>query len=204
MTFEEIERAIEIIKKEGVEDIILMYGYQNYPTKPEKTNLLLLKTLKEKFDLPVGYADHTDGSTQLAIYLPIMTIPMGADVIDKHITLDRSMKGADYQAAINCADLKKFIENVRLIEKAMGDGKRKEFTEEEKEYRTKVKKSIVAARDIKIGDCISRKDIEYKRTNILGLAPYEANKIIGRSAKKDIKIFDNLSEEDLQWKLQLP
>ncbi|MBW3018810.1 N-acetylneuraminate synthase family protein [Candidatus Woesearchaeota archaeon] len=197
MTFEEIENAVNLIKEEGNANLILMYGYQAYPTDPATINLRLIETLKSKFGLPVGYADHTDGASKLAVSVPLLAVALGADVIDKHMTLDRSQKGTDYEAALDPKDFKEFVGMVRVVDNALGDGIRHEFSDDEKKYRQIAKKRIVAARDLKKDTKITRKEVLFLRSDTLGLSPMELKKIEGKQLKKDLAAFDNIREDDV-------
>jgi sialic acid synthase SpsE len=197
MTMEEIEKAIDTIKEAGNNDIILMYGYQDYPTDPALINLRMITTLKEKFKVAVGYADHTDGESKLANAIPLLSIPLGAEYVDKHITLDRSKKGIDYQAALNPDEFKDFVKCFRTAEKSIGDGIRHEFTDAEKRYRELVKKSIVAAKNLKKGKRITKDDVLFLRSDRLGMAPYELVNIISKTLKRDIKKYDNIERDDI-------
>ncbi|GAH08591.1 unnamed protein product, partial [marine sediment metagenome] len=98
-SFEEIKDALNFLKKNGSDNIILMHGYQGYPTQLEDTNLNYIKTLKRVFGLNVGFYDHVDGGSILAKIIPIMAIGYGAQVIEKHFILTREDKGVDYQSS---------------------------------------------------------------------------------------------------------
>lgn len=192
-TTREITNAIKIIESKGNNSIILMHGYQAYPTRIKDNHLRFLKWLKEKFKYHVGFADHTDGESKLCSMLPLLAIPYGAMVLEKHFTIDRKLKLIDYQSAMNPDEFKKFIKNLRLIEKAFGSYEPHKLSKDELRYRKLVKKSVVAKRDIKKGEKITEEMIVFKRAKP-GISPLEADKIIGRKAKRNI-----MGNENIRW-----
>ena len=122
---------------------------------------------------------------------------MGANVIEKHITLDRSEKGIDYQAALEPEEFKKFVERIHRAYIAYGSAEIKPFTESELKYRKFQKKSIVAATDLKVGDIITREKVNFIRNENPGLAPSTFNEVKGKKLNKNISKFHNISAEDL-------
>ncbi len=184
-TLNEIGYAISEIRKNGNSKIILMHGFQGNPTKIENTNLKAIKTLREKFNLPVGISDHVDADSELAFIVPLVAIGFGACVIEKHFTLDRSKKGRDYYSSLNPKELERFVKLVREVERAIGTGKIV-LSKQEKGYRKIMKKSIVAREDIDKNEKITLKKIAFKRA-MHGLSPKDANRVIGKRAKKKIK-----------------
>ena len=192
-TTKEIKAAIEIVKRNGTEDIILMHGYQGFPSRLENTNLKLIQTLRNKFNLEVGIADHVAAGTDMCIIAPLLAIAFGACVIEKHFTLDRSLKGVDYHSALNPVELKDFVGKVRQAEIAIGSGI-SEISEEEEEYRKLMKKNIVARVNIIKETMIERDMLAFKRASG-GLSPAETEKIIGKKTKKDIKENEIISLE---------
>ena len=190
----EIKRAVELVGAMGNKNIILMHGFQAYPTKIEDTNLRFLKWLKEKFALHVGFADHIVGDSELCGIVPLLAIPYGAVVIEKHFTIDRKLRLIDYQSAMNPDEFRKFIINLRLVEKALGAYGPHKFSEDELQYRKRVKKNIVAARDIAKGEKITWEMLAFKRSEP-GISPLEAKKVVGRIARRDI-----LKNENIRWR----
>lgn len=182
---EEIKNAVKIAKSRENGKIILIHGFQAYPTKLENTNLRLMGELEEEFGLNVGYHDHIDAESELALFLPSVAVAFGATLIEKHVILDRKGKGLDYQSALTPSEFKRMIENIRDFEKTLGSGKF-EFSAAEKKYRLEVRKNIVAKVDIPAGVKIDLSMLAFKRSKP-GLAPSEAKKIIGQRVKKDIK-----------------
>jgi len=194
-SLKEIEKAIKMIKSFGNKKIILMHGFQAYPTKIGDTHLRFLKWLKEKFNLHVGFADHVDGESELCTIVPLLSVPYEAVVLEKHFTIDRKLKLIDYQSAMNPDEFKKFIKNLRLVEKAPGLYGPHKLSKDELKYRKLVKKSIVAKRDIKKGEKITEGMVAFKRSKP-GISPLEADRVIGRITKTNIK-----KNENIEWRM---
>jgi len=189
-TLKEIEEAIKTIRKSKNDKIILLHCTTNYPCLLEEVNLRAMTTLEKKFNILVGYSDHT-----LGILVPIMAVAMGACVVEKHFTLDKNLPGPDHNASLEPHELKEMIKEIRNAEKALGSGI-KCPTESEKEIMKIVRKSIVAKVNIPKGVKIKRNMLIIKRPGT-GIEPKNINKVIGKVAKKDIKedtliSFDNL------------
>lgn len=192
-TIGEIERAIFWIRETGNNDIALMYGFQSYPTRLENMHLRYIQSLKQIFSLPIGFADHTDGGSELALITPLVALPFGANIIEKHVTYDRSARGEDFESALNPGDLKKLVQLVREVEKAFGSPAVRSFSEEELNYRQVSKKRAVAKVNIKKNEKITKDKITFKRSDE-GVYPEESKFLIGRTAKCDIK-----KDEGLTW-----
>ncbi|MDO8504048.1 MAG: N-acetylneuraminate synthase family protein [bacterium] len=184
--FSEIKETVDLIKKNGNQEIILLHGIQLYPTKIEDINLRLIPCLEKTFEAAVGLADHIDGDSELALIVPLLALPLGAKVIEKHLTYNRDFKGEDYEAALDPEGFKKFVRLIREAEKSLGDSYFKELSEAEIKYRELSKKRIVALRDIKKGEKITKENIAFKRANE-GIFLQEIKKIIGKIANYDIK-----------------
>jgi len=158
----EIDEAIKILKKENKE-IILMHGFQGYPTKLDDQNLSRIISLKKQFNLPIGLMDHLSGNSPMATIIPLLGIGLGVNVIEKHITLNRNKKEIDYFSSLNPDEFKEFVRLVRNSEIAMGS---KTFTlfKNEKTYRLAHKKNSVAKKQIKKNQQLKINSFEYKRT----------------------------------------
>ncbi len=191
-TLGEIEEAINTIKNAGNEDIILLHCVTSYPAKFESLNLRAIQTLKEAFKLPVGFSDHS-----LGIYASIAAVALGAVVIEKHFTLDKNLPGPDHKASLNPEELKEMIEEIRIIEKALGDGI-KRAAPEETEIRRVVRRSIVAKVDIPKGATITKDMITFKRPET-GLSPKYYKEIIGKKARKKINKDEVITFELIEW-----
>lgn len=184
VSFTEIDKALEIISKDGAPNVTLIHGFQSYPTKLEDTNLSRVSALKERFKLPVGFADHVDADSQLALILPLVAVGCGTDVIEKHLTLDRSKKGPDYYSALNPEEFSTMVNLVREVETAIGSGNL--IAEAERKYTENAAKKIVATERIEIGEFITPEKIVFKRSEETGLLPSEKQKILHKKAKKSI------------------
>lgn len=191
-TLEEIGNAIATAKSCGNKDIILIHGFQSYPTRVEDANLRFIQTLKNAFGINVGYHDHTDAESELALILPCVAIAVGAVLIEKHITLDRSLRGFDYHSALNPDEFKRMVKNIREVEKSFGSGLC-EFSDAERVYRNLMKKNIVARVDIPSGTVINMDMLAFKRSEP-GLSPSEAGKIVGKKAKTLMR-----KDETITW-----
>jgi len=181
----EIERTVLLIQETGNYDIVLIYGIQNYPTKLEDMHLRYIQSLKQIFSLPVGFADHTDGGSELAMLVPLVALPFGANVIEKHITHDRSLRGVDFESALNPAQLKKLIRNLREVEKSFGSSAVRPLSAAEADYRKVSKKRTVARSTIEKGEMITREKIAFKRSDE-GIYPDESRFITGRTVNKRV------------------
>ena len=178
----EIECAVNAIKNEGNKDIMLLHCTSNYPTAYEDVHLNSMITMKNSFDLDIGYSDHTVG-----IEVSIAAVAMGAKVIEKHFTLDKNMEGPDHKASLNPKELKEMVASIRNIEFALGS-KEKKCRDNEKNTKLVARKSIVAALNIKKGDVITKDNITFKRPET-GLSPMYTDELIGKIATEDI-MFD--------------
>jgi len=186
-TLEDIEKAVDIFRKNGMNDFVIMHGFQSYPTKIEDANLRFLDTLRQKFRCTVGYADHVDGDSHLAIILPLLAATRGAKVIEKHFTLNREARSIDYESAVSPAVLGSIVKNLREIETILGSSERR-LSPEELAYRRDVRKRVVAASCLEAGRVLSEKDVVFKRGSD-GFYAEQLDKIIGkalhRAAKKN-------------------
>ncbi len=191
-TLEEIKQAIKETTAQGNEKIILVHGFQGYPTQLQDLNLRFLFTLKNNFGKEVGYHDHVDADGEYALVIPCLAIAMGASTIEKHITLNRQERGPDYYSALNPNEFKLMVQNIRNLEKALGTGEAI-ISPAEAEYREKVVKRIVAKRKISMGETIDISMITFKRAE-KGLLPIEFHSIVGKKAKTTI-----MENEAITW-----
>lgn len=176
---EEIEEALAWIYEEGNVDVTLLHCTSNYPTRMDDVNLKAMITLREEFKVKVGYSDHT-----LGIEVAVAAVALGADVIEKHFTLDKSMDGPDHKASLSPEELENMTKSIRNIECALGDGI-KTLRHSEILIRDVVRKSIVSKENIKKGEKLAKGNITLKRPGI-GIKPKYLENIIGLRAKQDI------------------
>lgn len=184
-TLEEIEEALEILHKSGNSEVILMHGVQNFPTKIEDAKINKITQLKEIFGLPVGYQDHTSSDTWMSMYIDFVALGAGATVFEKHITIDRTRKGTDYQAALEPAEFKLFVKQLREISQSIYKADLFNLSESDYEYRNFQKKIIVASRKIKKGERLSRDMVLFIRNDSPGLSPNVWSKIENKRVKKE-------------------
>jgi N,N'-diacetyllegionaminate synthase len=179
-TLEEVKGALKILKQSGtsLEDITVLHCNTEYPTPIHDVNLRAMVTIKERFNVKVGYSDHTPG-TEVAI----AAVALGASVIEKHFTLDRNMEGPDHSASLEPDELKYMISAIRNIEKALGSGI-KEPSQSEKKNISVARKSIVASINIKKGELFSVENLAVKRPGT-GVSPMEWDRVIGKRAKRN-------------------
>lgn len=182
----EVEDAIDIIsnnsknEKSEFPDLTLLHCTTNYPCPYNEVNLEAMKTLACTFKLPVGYSDHT-----LGIEVPIAAVAMGATIIEKHFTIDKNLKGPDHKASLEPNELKYMVDSIRNIEQSLGNGIKKPNKSEFK-IQEVARKSIVAKKDIKKGEYLTKNNITLKRPGI-GISPMKWNEVLGRKAIRNFK-----------------
>jgi N-acetylneuraminate synthase len=179
-TLKEVEEAVEWILEEDNMDLALLHCTSCYPAQYKDVNLKAINTLRNHFDLEVGYSDHTLG-TEIAMG----AVAIGAQIIEKHITLDRSMEGPDHKCSLEPDELGKMVYAIRNIEEALGDGIKRPM-ENELEIRNLARKYIVAKKHISKGQSITFDVISFKRAGG-GLEPKYIEKILGSIAAKEIE-----------------
>ena len=184
---EEIGEAIKILTNAGTlkENITVLHANTMYPTPMEDVNLRAMQTIQNKFDVAVGYSDHT-----LGIEVDIAAVAMGATIIEKHFTIDKTMDGPDHKSSIDPEELKAMVSSIRNIEKALGSSIKKP-SKSEKPNIIMARKSIVASKSIKKGELFTENNLTTKRPGT-GLSPMEWDSIIGKVAKRDYQIDDLL------------
>jgi N-acetylneuraminate synthase/N,N'-diacetyllegionaminate synthase len=187
-TLGEVEEALNVFRSEGIEEVILLHCVSNYPAMMVDVNLRALETLKQAFQIPVGFSDHT-----LGITVPIAAVALGACVIEKHFTLDRSLPGPDHKASLEPDELKEMVKAIRDVEKSLGDGLKRP-TKSEEEIKRAARRSIVAKVDILKGTIIIEDMLDLKRPGT-GIEPKYMEMIIGKRAKIDIKKEDLITWE---------
>ncbi len=185
-TLSDVEAAIFALKSGGAKDITLLHCTTNYPCPFDKVNLKAMNTLESAFGLPVGYSDHTQ-----SIEVAIAAVSMGAKVIEKHFTLDRTMEGPDHIASTEPDEFFKLVKSIRNVEISMGNGV-KQPTDTEVEISKVVLKRIVANRNIPAGKIIEESDLCVKRSST-GLLAKAWDYVVGTTAKKDYCIDEGIT-----------
>lgn len=179
----EVDEVVRALKRSGCADVALLHCVLSYPTKPSDANLRVIETLKRGFpNLKVGYSDHVapDPSMQTlsTAYL------LGAEVIEKHFTLDKTLPGNDHYHAGDVEDFKKAVTNFRFIDRVLGDPE-KTVLDCELIPRREARRSLVLTRDMKAGEVIGRDDLMPKRPGT-GISPKFADIVAGRTARRDL------------------
>jgi N-acetylneuraminate synthase len=177
---DEVAAALDAIEAAGTsrERVALLHCTTEYPAPFDEVNLRAMRTLADRFGTAVGYSDHTTG-----IAIPTAAVALGATVVEKHVTLDRSLPGPDHRASLEPAELSAMIAAIRAVEAALGDGV-KAPTPSELRNRAIARKSLVAARPIRAGETFGPDNLDAKRPGT-GLSPMRWDEIVGRRATRD-------------------
>jgi N,N'-diacetyllegionaminate synthase len=178
-TLDEVRDALNILLEAGAkkDKITILHCNTEYPTPMKDVNLKAMLTIKDELGLNIGYSDHT-----LGIEVPIAAVAMGATVIEKHFTLDRTLPGPDHAASLEPDELNAMVSAIRNIEKAIGNGLKEPSTSEIKNMPT-ARKSIIAKNSIKKGEKFSEKNLTVKRPGT-GISPMEWDNVILQKAQK--------------------
>jgi N,N'-diacetyllegionaminate synthase len=179
-TLGEIEAALKVLEKAGTrrDQISVLHCNTEYPTPMADVNLRAMLTIRDAFGVAVGYSDHTSG-----VEVAIAAVALGATVIEKHFTLNRSLPGPDHKASLEPGELKAMIAAIRNIELALGDGCKRPSASESKNISV-ARKSLVAARPIHAGEAFSEANLAVKRPGT-GLSPMRWDEVLGRKAPRD-------------------
>lgn len=192
-TLKEVENAVKVILKAGTKksNITVLHCNTDYPTKFSDVNLNAMKTIATKLKVKVGYSDHT-----LGIEVPIAAVALGATVIEKHITLDRTLPGPDQAASLEPGELKQMVSSIRNIEIALG-GSIKIPGNSEKKNIVIARKSIHLTNDVQKGQKLKASDLVMKRPGD-GISPMEMDKVIGKIAKVNLTANHKLKWSNLR------
>ncbi len=188
----EVKDAVKVIYSAGNKQLILLHCTSNYPTMPADVNLRAMNTLRKEFNIEVGYSDHTAGRE-----ISIAAVTLGARLIERHFTLDKNMTGPDHRASLDVSELKRMVIEIRNVEAALGDGKKK-IRRCEIEVKNAVRKSLVARVDIPAKKTIKPWMLTVKRPGT-GIEPKYFDCFIGKRLKEKISRNQTLkwSEVDL-------
>ena len=178
-TLDEIDESIKLCHSLQNDQISILHCVADYPAMPEETNLSAMETIREKFCFPVGYSDNGESSL-----VDEVAVSMGADIIEKHFTLDKKLEGPDHSFSIQPDDLKLLISRIRLIEKIRGNGIKIPSNSEIKN-KLAIRKSIFASQPILKGDIFSLKNLAIKRPGN-GIEPKHWNDLINKKSTRDI------------------
>ena len=188
-TLEEIQETFDFITNK--DKLIILHCITGYPSKIEDANLKFITTLKDKFNVPIGFSDHSS-----AIELAIASIGLGACVIEKHFTIDKTLDGPDHEASLEPKEFKAMVDAIRNVEIAMGDGKRR-LCESELEIKKVARKSIIAKVDIPKGSILDSSMLIIKRPGT-GIEPKYLKSLFGKKAKVDMKKDDLIKYDFLE------
>jgi N,N'-diacetyllegionaminate synthase len=182
-SFDEVSRALQILITNGLDEkgITILHCNSQYPTPIDEVNLRAMTSMKSAFGVPIGLSDHTEGITT-----PIAAVALGACVIEKHLTLDKSLAGPDHAASLIPEEFKEMVSSIRDVEKAMGDGIKRPSPGELKNLFA-VRKSIVASKKIYAGDLFSSENLAVKRPGS-GISPMNWDNVVGTRSKWDFDI----------------
>ncbi len=188
-TLGEVEKALNHLSQHGLDDVVLLHCVSNYPAQPEDSNLRAINTLKAAFHLPVGLSDHTPG-----VDVAKIAIAVGADMVEKHVTLSRQSPGPDHPFSIEPHELKELVEGARYVETILGTGV-KECRDAEQGMRSLARRSVVADVDIPAGTRITDDMLVIRRPGT-GLHPELLEVVIGSVTRCDIPF-----NEPIQWNM---
>ena len=182
-TIGEIKDAVKVLTDNGVskDKITILHCNTEYPTPMEDVNLKAMLHIQRELGLPIGYSDHT-----LGIEVPIAAVALGATVIEKHFTLDKTLPGPDHKASLEPNELKAMVSAIRNIEKVIGGSGLKEVSKSEEKNKPIARKSIVASTDIKKGNIFTPENLTVKRPGT-GISPMQWDEVIGKEAKRDFQ-----------------
>lgn len=175
----EVEAAVETIRAEGAGSLGLLHCVSNYPAAPGDLNLAAMATLRRTFGVPVGYSDHTTG-----LGAAVAAVALGACIIEKHFTVDRSLPGPDHRVSLEPSEFREMVNAIRATEASIGDGAKRPMPAEES-TRLMARKSVVALQRIESGTVITPDMVGVRRPGT-GLAPAELDRVAGRRAGETI------------------
>jgi sialic acid synthase SpsE len=188
-----IEAALEVGRREKNQNLMLLHGVQNFPTRIDDSHLRYIATLKSTFGLPVGFLDHVDGGSSMAVALPALAVAFGADLVEKHITLDRKAKGFDYESALEKSEFAAMVELIREGEKAFGSPEPPSGASASRYHRL-MRRAILSRVELRKGEPLTEDEIAFLRCET-GAPPHEAPRLLGRKPRRDIAAWEPLSEE---------
>jgi N,N'-diacetyllegionaminate synthase len=190
-TLDEVAVAVATVRAAGDPPLAILHCVSAYPAPAEDTNLKAMDTLRERFGCPVGLSDHS-----LGIEIALAAVARGAALLEKHLTLDRTLPGPDHRASLEPADFAALVRGVRAVESALGDGVKRPMPSE-LDTRAVARRSLVAARALPAGHRIRPGDIAIKRPGT-GISPAELDRVVGRTLTRDVAADDLLDWTTLQ------
>jgi len=185
-TLAEVDAAVAAIREAGDPPLVVLHCLSAYPAPPAEVNLRAMAVLRDRYGVPAGFSDHT-----LGIDVSLAAAALGAAVIEKHITLDKTLPGPDHRASLEPAEMAALVRGIRTIESALGDGAKRAMPSEE-DTRNVARKSLVAARALKAGERLTRAAIAIKRPGT-GIPPTDLDRALGRVLRHDLAIDEVIS-----------
>jgi N,N'-diacetyllegionaminate synthase len=191
-TMSEVFDAVEAIRAEGNENIVVLQCTTNYPSKIEDANILAMNSIKQACQVRVGYSDHVQNN-----YACFAAAALGAEIIEKHFTLDKNMEGPDHSSSLNPQEFKDFVIGIRNVEKSLGSSiKKPSAIESENAYG--MKRSLVLNQNLLKGTVLTIEHIGFKRP-FNGLSPNMINEVLGKKLALDMNADDALQYNSIDW-----
>ena len=192
--------AADCLVRAGCQDVTLLVGFQAFPTRIADSNLHSIAWYRREFGLAVGYADHTDAESPLALVVPLLAVAAGAAVIEKHITFDRDQKPDDYESAIEPEEFRTMVHRIREAETALGASGIPALSSAEVAYARRMKKYPVASRFIRSGDLLSHDDVLFRRLGEdTDAYPADLQQLLGRPVQTDIPQDSVITNSHFKW-----
>lgn len=188
-----VDHALSECRSEGAGDVMLLHGVQNFPTEAADSNLRFIETLKRTFGVPVGFLDHVDGGSPMALALPALAVAFGANLVEKHTTLDRSAQGFDYESSLEKTQFASMVELIRQAEASFGEAHWQQSDGAER-YHRMMRRAVLSRVDLKQGVPLMRDHLAFLRHEE-GVSPDEAGALIGRKPSSDIAAWTPLTED---------
>jgi N-acetylneuraminate synthase len=176
-TMQEIGAAMNALRDAGAKDVSLLHCVSDYPTKPEDVNLRVMETIRSRFKVAVGLSDHTQG-----ISVVLAAVALGAEFVEKHVTLDRNLPGPDHRASLEPSEFRAMVRGIREVEAALGTGEKK-LTVGEASTLQVARRSLVAASNLPAGTILERRHLAAKRPGT-GISPMDAGSVVGKRLKR--------------------
>ena len=187
----EVEEAVGVLRAAKCSELVILHCTSSYPTPPASVNLRAMQTIADTFHTPVGLSDHTMG-----IEISLAATALGASVIEKHFTIDRSLPGPDHKASLEPGELRSMVQGIRNVEAALGDGK-KHAMQAEEDVKNVARRSIVARLTIPKGTRIAKDMLAFKRPGT-GIPPSQLSAVVGRGAARTIPADSLIQLVDLE------
>ncbi len=198
-TIEEIAKSLACISENGGTKIILMHGVQDFPTALSDSRIDRIRLLRETFGLPVGYGDHTDATLPISRVIDLMALGFGAQVLEKHITMNRAEGKPDHQAALEPDEWKLYAETVRTAATGLSSSAPVELTEADRRYRRFQKKFAVASRAISEGEAVTTDEVRFLRLEEDGeISAIDFSGLGSVVAKRDLAPYEMIRNADLR------